>query len=124
MKLRIYLQVISIITITGFSLSGYSQQKQDSLKQKRARQQHVFYRQTLQIDSAKAQKVAQIQESYKAGMNQLMTDTSLSDEGRRARIKALMDIKNQQLRLLLSPAQQAKIIPTTEREKPASAKSN
>lgn len=100
---------------------GYSQDKlSKSLKIK----QSEFYRSSLQVDSAKADKVGQIQASYKAGMNQAIADTSLNDAAKRARIKALMDAKNQQLRLLLSPAQQAKMIPTTEREQAVPAKTN
>ena len=110
--------------LSGFSFKGYSQQKPDSLKLRQVRQQHFFYRKELQVDSVKAQKVSQIQDNYKAGMHRLMTDTSLNEAGKRAKIKVLMDVKNQQLRLLLSPAQQDKIIPTTEREQTAPAKSN
>jgi len=124
MKLKISLRILGTIIATSFTLSGYSQQKPDSLKLKQSRQQHAFYRSSLQVDSVKAQKVAQIQDSYKADMKLLMADTGLNEAGKRAKIKVLMNVKNQQLRLILNPAQQAKIIPTTEREQPLPAKSN
>jgi len=124
MKFKNSLQLLIFLMLSGFSFKGYSQQKPDSLKLRQVRQQHFFYRKELQVDSVKAQKVSQIQDNYKAGMHRLMTDTSLNEAGKRAKIKVLMDVKNQQLRLLLSPAQQAKIIPTTEREQVAPAKSN
>lgn len=107
-----------------FAFNGFSQQKMDSLKINQVRQQQNFYRSSLQVDSAKADKVSQIQDNYKAGMNQAMADTSLNDAAKRVRIKNLMDAKNQQLRLLLGPAQQAKMIPTTEREQAVPAKNN
>ncbi len=109
-----------LTALTAFTFNSYGQQKTDSLKLKQARQQHAFYRKTLQVDSAKSVQVARIQDSYKAGMSQLMADTSLHEEVKRVRIKTLMDAKNQQLRQLLNPAQQEKIIPSTERT-PSSA---
>jgi hypothetical protein len=124
MILTIYTQLLIIAVLTGSCFEAYSQQKPDSLKLRQARQQHTFYRKALQVDSAKAQRVSQIQDSYKAGMNRLMADTGLNEAGRRAKVKVLMDAKNQQLRLILSPAQQAKIIPTTEREQASPPKSH
>ncbi|MNL75091.1 hypothetical protein D3C87_2008390 [compost metagenome] len=62
-----------------------------------------------------------VQSNYKMALRAIMADTSLKVEGRRAKVKALIDGKNQQLRGLLTPAQQEKIIPTTERE-PAKTK--
>jgi len=124
MKTKICRSIFTILTLLALTFKGYSQQKPDSLKLRQARQQHAFYRKTLQVDSIKAQKVSQIQDSYKAGINRLMADTSLNEAAKRIKIKALMDSKNQQLRLLLSPAQQATIIPVTEREQATAPKSN
>jgi hypothetical protein len=45
-----------------------------------------------------------------------MADASIDEATKRARIKALIDAKNQRHQALLTPAQQTKIIPTTERE--------
>lgn len=102
------------------SIQSYSQDN----KIKQQKENRNYYRKALQVDSVKAEKVSQIQAIYKAGINQLMADTSLNDAVKRVRIKSLMDAKNQQLRLLLSPTQQAKIIPTTEREQVSPAKTN
>lgn len=93
----------------------YGQQRADSLKKKPG---YEFYRVTLQVDSVTAGKVAQIQGNYKLGMTNLSAEVGLTDQFRRIRIRELVEAKNQQLRLLLSPAQQEKIIPTTEREQP------
>ena len=77
-----------------------------------------FYRQTLQLDSVKAEQVAQIQDSYKADMKLAMGDSLLTVEGRRNKFQTLMEQKNQQLRKILSPAQQEKMIPHSERALP------
>ena len=124
MKVNRIMSIFATIIISSLCLNGYSQELKDSLKIKQAQQQHIFYRRSLQVDSVKAQKVAQIQDDYKAGINALMADTALNKAGKQTKIKALMNSKNQQLRLILNPAQQAKIIPTTERERPLPAKSN
>ena len=117
MKLRLLLRfiILTTLTISILSVKGFGQQRPDSLKLRQARQQNSYYRKALQVDSVKALQVARIQDSYKFGLNQVLVDTSLNEAAKRIRIKTLMDAKNQQLRLLLSPAQQAKIIPTTER---------
>lgn len=74
-----------------------------------------FYRHSLGVDSVKAGQVSRIQSEYKSGLSVLMKDTSLTDQGRRAKVMELMEAKNIKLRKILSPAQQEKIIPTTER---------
>lgn len=79
------------------------------------KQERNFYRKTLQIDSVKAIQVSQIQGAYKTALKALSTDTSLNEAAMRTRIKELMDIKNRKLKSFLSPAQQEKIIPSTER---------
>lgn len=95
-----------------FSSKGSAQQNQAlSVKM----QQRNFYRKTLQVDSLKADLVANIQDAYKAALNLLMADTTLTPVVRSNRIQSLMDIKNQQFRKLLNPAQQEKIIPASER---------
>ena len=81
-----------------------------------------FYRQSLQLDSAKAEQVALVQEQYKASMKAAMADSSLSEASRRSRYQQLMDNKNQQLRKLLSPVQQEKMIPSSERVQPPAKK--
>ena len=92
---------------------------QETTPAKQRQQLRTHYRQTLQVDSAKAERVAQIQENYKTSMKLAMADSSLNDHARRAKFQALMEDKNIQLRKFLSPAQQEKIIPHAERALPA-----
>lgn len=109
MKTRLYL---TVLLFAGLGLNSNAQEKN---VQKEKQQQRNFYRRTLQVDSAKAEQVALVQRNYKAALHTIIADTSLREEGRRAKIKALIDGKNQRLQGLLSPAQQEKMIPTTER---------
>ena len=121
MKTKLYL---TVLLLAGLALNSYAQEnakKPGNDTQKQKIQQRNFYRKTLQVDSAKADQVVLVQSNYKAALNAIMIDTSLREEGRRAKVKALIDIKNQQLRQLLSPAQQEKMIPTMDRE-PAKTK--
>lgn len=111
--------------VIGIAFGSYGQvQKNEkqiqSMEIQRQKQQRNFYRKTLQVDSVKAEHVSQVQDSYKASLKLVMADTSLNEAARRAKIGALMEAKNQKLRALLSPAQQEKIIPSTEREAPKS----
>ncbi|MBE9599469.1 hypothetical protein [Pedobacter sp. MC2016-24] len=99
--------------ITVMYTSSFAQQKPtEQLRQKQ--QQRNFYRKTLQVDSAKAEQVAQVQDNYKQALKAIIADTSLNETARRARIEAAIAGKNQRLKQLLNPAQQARIIPTTE----------
>lgn len=110
MKHKKYFQILLFLAITVFTMNSYGQQAENT-----KRKQHSFYRRTLQVDSAKAAHVTTIQDQYKAGLKTVIADTSLNEAAKRLKIEALINAKNQQLRLLLSPAQQEKIIPTTER---------
>lgn len=116
MNIQSYFKAIFTLIIVLFATVGYGQDRvkeQAALQQKR--QLRSFYRSTLQVDSAKAEQVAEIQDTYKAGVKALMADTTFSPAWRQTKIQALVEIKNQQLRKLLSPAQQEKVIPGTER---------
>ncbi len=93
--------------------AGHAQQQPD--KQKQTRLMQAFYSRILQIDSVKAAQVSQIQDSYKTSLRAVTADTSLNEAARRAKINVLIGEKNRQLKLLLTPAQQEKVIPTTER---------
>jgi len=121
MKKEIYLKVLLIIMMIGFTKVGYAQElngkKQTALTEmQQKKSQQNFYRKTLQIDSVKAMQVLQIQKNYKTSLNSIMADTSLTEAAKRSRVNLLMGVKNQKLRTLLNEAQQQKIIPTTERE--------
>lgn len=121
MKTKLYL---TVLLLAGLNLNSYAQENTKKAVtdiQKQQIQQRNFYRKTLQVDSAKADQVALVQSNYKAALHTIMIDTSLREEGRKNKIKTLVDSKNQQLRQLLSPAQLEKIIPAAERE-PAKVK--
>lgn len=108
-----------LIILCGLAIKSYGQEQGGKknpvpTEAQRQKQQYNYYRKTLQLDSVQADKVARIQDSYKASMHRLDADTTLSPEVRRLQIKQLMDVKNQQLRGLLTPDQQRKLIPVTE----------
>src|SRR5690606_35541969 len=119
MKTIIRLSIVSIfIFLSGKSfaqngtdsLAFQGQQiQQDSLRKIRPE----FYRKTLSLDSGKAAQVAGIQDAYKAAMQVILQDTSLSQQGRRAQMGALVNERNRKLREILNPAQQQKMIPDT-----------
>lgn len=79
------------------------------------RRQATFYRQSLQLDTSGANSVARIQNIYKTALYAVIADTSMNEAAKRLRIAALMDDKNRKLRQFLTPAQQEKVIPGTER---------
>jgi len=99
--------------ITVMCLNSYGQVKPAQVQLQKL-QQRNFYRKTLQVDSAKAEQVAQVQDNYKQALKAIIADTSLNETARRARIEVAIAGKNQRLKQLLNPAQQARIIPTTE----------
>ncbi|MDP4240346.1 MAG: hypothetical protein Q8904_12840 [Bacteroidota bacterium] len=92
--------------------TAYAQQ-QDSLKQKQIK----FYSRVLTVGQETATQVASIMDTYKEGVKKVVADATLTEDARRAKIDELIDEKNKKFELLLTPAQQAKIIPTTERKK-------
>lgn len=119
---------VIFLLLAGLAFNSYGQ-KIDSQKQRQPTEvqkqklQRNFYRKTLQVDSVKAEQVSRVQDSYKVALKLVIADTSLNEAAKRVKIKALMDNKNQQLRRMLTPAQQEKIIPSTEREVPKSENS-
>src|SRR5689334_7503033 len=126
MKLPIYFSFLLLI-LTGTALNGYGQepkrqQQGDSIIRQRQKAEQNYYQKNLGIDSAKAVLVARIQEGYKAALKLIVADTGLNEAAKRARINAIMENKNQKLRGVLNPAQQERIIPTTERMPSKSAK--
>lgn len=126
MKQQIYFTFL-VFMLTGMAFGSYGQAQKtqkpgNSTEVQQQKLQQNFYRRTLQVDSAKAEQVSKVQDSYKASMKVVEADTTLNETSRRAKIRMLMEQKNQQLRQLLSPAQQRKIIPTTELEPAKAAK--
>lgn len=107
-----------LLTVLAVHSSAQEQKKQipGNSGETKQREQLNFYRKTLQIDSVKAEQVSQVQDNYKQTLKAIIADTSLNEMARRVRIQAAIDGKNLHLKQLLSPAQQDKIIPTTERQ--------
>lgn len=121
MKIVLYLKVLLSIGViccamTSSAQNQPSQKQQESTEVLKRNQQRNYYRKSLSLDSAKAEQVSRIQYSYKQELQTIIADTSLNEKSRRARIQVAIEIKNQHLQQLLNPAQQAKIIPTTERK--------
>jgi hypothetical protein len=117
MKLNLYIG--TLLVITCFSLNSYGQQKEGQKQQQRN-----FYRKTLQVDSVKAEQIAEAQDTYKESLKAVMTDTTLNEGAKRQKIKILMENKNQKLKRLLNVEQQQKLIPTTERTVPKATETN
>jgi hypothetical protein len=107
----------SIVII--LSVSSYAQQRDTTLRRKENDKQRMtrFIGQRLGVDSVKAKQIGAIQEEYKAGMGRLNTNTTLTETQRHQAVDSLMRRKNAKLSTLLTPEQQAKIIPSTERRK-------
>lgn len=118
MRLNIYFGLL-VAMLTSLSIHSYGQEtvrnKPEVQQQKEKQERGRYYRQALQIDSAKADQISIAQDSYKEGLKAVMADTTLNDGARRIRIQQLMEVKNQRLRLLLNAEQQKKLIPSTER---------
>ena len=118
--MKTYILLISLLFVSLLSInSSYAQkQKQDSLNQKHIK----FYSKVLTVGQDTAKLVATIMNTYKEGVKKVVADATLTDETRRVKIDALIDEKNKEFERILTPAQQAKIIPTTERNKNKSGK--
>jgi len=110
MNIKIYCQFI-LLLLTCFCLNTYAQQPE----LQRQRQQANYYRRGLQADSQQIARVAVIQSAYKASLYAIMADTTMNEAAKRLRIAALMDDKNRKLSQFLTPAQQQKVIPASER---------
>lgn len=106
------------LTMLLFFLTALNQKlsAQEKNEINRSKEQRIYYSKNLLIDSAKAEQVLAIQGSYKKGVSLVIADSSLSETGRHAKIQLLIRDKNRKLRSLLTPEQQQKIIPTTERD--------
>lgn len=118
MKLSLYIGTL-LVMIICFSLTSYGQQIEGQKQQQRN-----FYRKSLQVDSVKADQIAEAQNIYKESLKAVMADTTLNDGAKRQKIKTLMENKNQKLRRLLNVEQQRKLIPTTESTVPKATETN
>ncbi|RKR84507.1 hypothetical protein BDD43_4746 [Mucilaginibacter gracilis] len=108
--------ILSLILL--ISVRGYSQQR-DTTKHKESEHHRMtrFIRQRLNVDSVKAAQIAAIQDSYKAGMKQVINNGSLNETQKHRAIDSLVIKKNNSLSAILTLEQQEKIIPSTERQK-------
>lgn len=111
--MKTYILLSSLFFASILSVNTSYAQQQDSLKQKQVK----FYSRVLNANQDTAKQVATIMDTYKEGVKKVVADATLSEEVKRARIDGLIEEKNKKFELLLTPAQQAKIIPTTERKK-------
>ncbi|PWG81611.1 hypothetical protein [Pararcticibacter amylolyticus] len=127
--------IIFLTLFAGYFLTPQTLQAQSRPDSIRARQrvlnvsdqkrgQFNHYRRTLKVDSAKAEQVNKVQSEYKESMKALEEEKGISQEARIARIKALIAERNRKLESFLSPEQQEKIIPPTERETGKEVKKN
>jgi len=123
---------LAIFALASIAKAQQPQKKQDSLGRTakvgsrleaprdaaaRKKFERDHYRRTLGVDSARAEQLQKVHSDYKSGVGRVMADTSLNDAGKRAAIDRLIQLKNLQLEKLLTPAQQSKMIPTTERKR-------
>ena len=76
-----------------------------------------FYSKVLTTSKDTANQVSTIMDTYKEGVKKIVADATFSEQTKRVKIDELIAEKNKKLEILLTPAQQAKIIPTTERNK-------
>ena len=116
--MKTYILLISVLLVSLLSVNNSYAQHQDSLKQKQIK----FYSRVLSASQDTARQVATIMDTYKEGVKKVVADITLTEEVRRVKIDGLIAEKNKKLALLLSPSQQAKIIPTTERKTNQSGK--
>jgi hypothetical protein len=113
------MRTLTFIIVSTFCAAGaFAQQPKqgndrDSLRRKMA----GFYSRQLKLDTARSAQVARIMEDYKTAAKQLTARTDVTDLQKRSMGEQLIADKNRKLAPLLSPDQQAKMIPTTERER-------
>jgi hypothetical protein len=115
-KIYYTLALLSVLLI-NISL-GYSQRRSEMPRQK----MHEFLKKTLSVDSVKAEQVLQIMLVYKANVKRTIDSSSLAPEVKAQQIQTFIKEKNHQLEAILSKEQQAKIIPTTERDSTGTSK--
>lgn len=118
MKTNILFRIVLGLFLFGcLALDSYGQDTLKNVKKMDPvllKSQRDFYRNSLQVDSVKADEVLSIQRAYKNSMRQVIADTTLKGVRREKQIQELMDKKNLALRKILNPVQQAKIIPASE----------
>lgn len=103
----------AIVVMVIFNMGKAYCQQPDSVKSNKV----GFIRALLKTDTSTARRVAEIQDSYKYALRQVVSNGSLTDQQRRSVIDSLMNEKNRKLEELLPEGQRNLIIPTTERKR-------
>jgi hypothetical protein len=101
--------IIAIIILNVTTSSGQT----DSARRKMI----TYLAQSLKTDTGKAGQVLAVQAAYKQSVQQVMNNTSLTDQQKRLTIEALIDAKNGKLKQLLSLSQLNLMVPMTERRR-------
>lgn len=115
MKKVFYIPVLVLALMSTVHTAAAQDSAVQTSVQITIKKQQDFYQRHLGVDSTLAVQVTKIQQEYKSALKQLWSDPVLEDAEKRNRMKRLMEMKNGKLRHILTPAQQEKIIPTTER---------
>lgn len=112
MKKTLIILGISLLT----TAMGYAQQR-DTAKNKETDKHRMnrLIRQQLNVDSAKADQIDAIQAAYKTSLGRVFS-SGLSEDRKRRAMDSLARVKNTKLANILTPEQQMKFIPTTERK--------
>lgn len=116
--MRTLLMISAFVFLSGSSFGqrvdslAFTKQRMqfDSLKKNRPE----FYRRALGLDSVEANRVSEIQDTYKRALYLVVQDSTLTLEACEERIGILMTERNRKLRGQLSPERQRKVIPSTE----------
>lgn len=111
--MKISLFLLALLFVSIFSFSRSFAQQQDNQRQK----QIMYYSKILTTNQDTSMRVIIILSTYNESLIKVVGDNKFSEEAKRTKIEGLIEEKNKQLGLLLSPAQQEKIIPITERKR-------
>jgi type IV secretory pathway VirB4 component len=96
----------------SIAVSSLLAQDSDALKKEKIN----YLTKQLEVSESKAKIISEIMDDYKASVNKVINDNTLTSLQVSARIEELQDKKNKQLSPLLTEEQLLKIVPTTERE--------
>jgi hypothetical protein len=110
--MKTYIFLISLLIASALSVSASYAQQQDSLKQKQVQ----YFSKVLKTGQDTAKLVSVIMDTYKESVKKVIAEAAISEDVKRVKIDGLIAEKNQKLALILSPAQQAIVIPSTERK--------
>ena len=116
--MKTYAIILSLSTVFLLAENSFGQQPDNkSTKTK-------LIESKLGIDTARAAQVFAIQTGYKSALKAVLSNSSLSETDKRAKIDKLIADKNNQLESILTPEQADRFIPTTERKRVTPLKLN